>query len=425
MAGPPDNQMTPTGSARLPASPLMLPSNHRRGPRKPRILVVVHQASLTGAPRVAIDILSSLDNDCWDRWAVIRWGGPLAKDTRATGSRVVFEPLRRTRATLRRWRRSRWLATWLEQIVAGVVVAVTRADVVWCNTTLSACYVRPARLLGRHVVLHAHEPEDYMRQCLGRYRLERYWDAVTLVGCSPSVCADLAAFARQPVQSVACLRSVPNRDRVLTLAGAGHVDIPAHGLLVGACGVANSGKGIDLWLEMAAQLGPELRDLEPLFLWIGGTTPREFAAWSADGPCSERVRFVGPVDNPYPWLAALDIFVLPSRADSFPLVVIEAMLLGKPVVAFSVGDVAEQVGDAGTLIPPLAVDSLAAAVAGLARDPVERKRLGEAGRRRAEALFPINGFTSGVRRIASSVIEHQAQSTGKGPCVTGSPPDHL
>lgn len=395
---------------------------HQR--QKSRILVVLHEASRTGAPRVAIDVLDALDADDWDRWAVVRWGGPLVEDIRATGSRVVFEPLRRTRAALRRWRRSRWLATWLEQIAAVIILAATRPDVVWCNTTLSSCYVRPARLLGRHVVLHAHEPEGYMRQSVSRYRLDRYWDAVTLVGCSRSVCADLAAVAGQPVQSVTCLASVPNRDRVLGLAAMENIDLQGTGLVVGACGAANSGKGVDLWLQMAARLGSELVHLEPLFLWIGGTTPDGFAEWSAGDACSARVRFLGPVANPYPWLAALDVFVLPSRADSFPLVVLEAMLLGKPVVAFSVGDVAEQIGDAGTLVPPLAVDSLSAAVAALARDPAERKRLGEAARRRAEVLFPTETFTNQVRRMASNLVEGQAPSTGQERRFRGSPPVH-
>jgi glycosyltransferase involved in cell wall biosynthesis len=336
----------------------------------------------------------------------MRWGGPLVQDARATGSRVVFEPLRRTRAALRLWAPSRRLATWLEQIAAGLVVAAVRPDVVWCNTALSACYVRPARLLGRQVILHAHEAAAYLNQSLGRYRLGAYWDAVTLVGCAASVCSDLAAATHRPPSDVICLHSVADPERVVALSRLGKPDLPPHGLVVGACGTADERKGVDLWLQMIDLLWPQVADLDPLFLWIGGTAPDGFADWAERSPFASRVRFVGRLENPYPWLAALDVFVLPSRTDPFPLVVLEAMLLGKPVVAFSVGDVAEQLGDTGVLVPPLAFGSLAAAVAALARDRVERERLGNEARRRAQVVFSTEGFRCGVNRVPSVRAAH-------------------
>lgn len=361
-----------------------------------------HEASRTGAPRVAIDILDALDERVWDRWTVLRWGGPLVKDVRATGSRVVFEPLRRIRTALRLWGRSRRLATWLEQIAAGLVIAAVRPDVVWCNTVLSACYVRPARLLGRQVVLHAHETARHLDQALSRYSLGSYWEDVTLVGCARSVCSDLAAVAGRPAADVICLHSVADPERVTALSRSAQPDLPTHGLVIGTCGTADPRKGVDLWLQMVDSVWPQVADLNPLFLWIGGTMPQDFGGWAERSPCSRSVRFVGPLENPYPWLAALDVFVLPSRADPFPLVVLEAMLLGKPVVAFSVGGVPDQVGDTGVLVPPLAVGSLAAAVAALARDPAERGRLGAEARRRAQELFSTEAFRCGVNRIVSA-----------------------
>ena len=96
--------------------------------------------------------------------------------------------------------------------------------------------------------------------------------------------------------------------------------------------------------------------------------------------------------NPYPALAALDVFVLPSRVDAFPLVVLEAMILGVPVVAFDVGGVAEQVGGAGILVPAGDRDGLEAAVRKLVDDPALRKRLGLAGQARVTELYGIEDF---------------------------------
>lgn len=353
---------------------------------------------------MAIEILNSLRQETWDRWAVIRWGGPLAKEYVATGSKVFYEPLRHTRVALRMWWRSRELAKWLEQIVACLVIAAVRPDVVWCNTVVSACYVRPARLLGRRVVLHAHEPAGYIRQYIGRYHLERYWPEVVLIGCSPIACADLAAATRQSVERVVYLPSVPDRDRVVALANAEKPDLPSHGLLIGACGTTDYRKGVDLWLDMVGTAAPKLAEWEPIFLWIGGTAPDGFDRWAAENKCSNRVRFLDQVPNPYPWLAALDIFVLPSRTDPFPLVVLEAMLLGKPVVAFSVGGVATQLGGTGRLIQPLAVDSMAEEVVALANNTDERRRLGAASQKRIQDEFSTDMFASTVNQVLSSLV---------------------
>ncbi len=69
--------------------------------------------------------------------------------------------------------------------------------------------------------------------------------------------------------------------------------------------------------------------------------------------------------------------------------VIEAMLCGLPVVATAIRGPREQVidGETGLLVPPRAVDELAGALRRLAGDATLRRRLGEAGRERALALY--------------------------------------
>ncbi len=164
---------------------------------------------------------------------------------------------------------------------------------------------------------------------------------------------DLADLTGRPPTDVVCLLSVPDRSRIVDQAGrGGGPALPAAGVLVGACGSASEAKGADLWLEMVARIAPEVADLDPRFLWIGADPPADFAEWAAPDDLRQRVTFTGSLENPYPGLAALDVFTLTSRADPFPLVVLEAMHLGRAVVAFAVGDVPSQIGDAGTLMPP-------------------------------------------------------------------------
>ena len=74
------------------------------------------------------------------------------------------------------------------------------------------------------------------------------------------------------------------------------------------------------------------------------------------------VLFAGYQSNPERYLAAMDVFVLPSRAEAMPLVIPEAWAAGRPVVASRVGGIPELIADGktGLLVAPGDVDGLAA-----------------------------------------------------------------
>jgi starch synthase len=81
-------------------------------------------------------------------------------------------------------------------------------------------------------------------------------------------------------------------------------------------------------------------------------------------------------------------FVFPSRADTLPLVILEAMAAGLPVVASTVGGIPFEIDStAGVLVPPGDPASLAAALDGICRDADSRERMGAAGRARVRAHF--------------------------------------
>jgi glycosyltransferase involved in cell wall biosynthesis len=80
------------------------------------------------------------------------------------------------------------------------------------------------------------------------------------------------------------------------------------------------------------------------------------------------------------WLRAADVYVHPSRADTFPSGVLEALASGAPVLASRVGGIAEQVREeTGVLVEPGDAAALAAAIESLLADPGRRGRMGAAG----------------------------------------------
>jgi glycosyltransferase involved in cell wall biosynthesis len=108
------------------------------------------------------------------------------------------------------------------------------------------------------------------------------------------------------------------------------------------------------------------------------------------------VRVTGFLPNPFPVVACLDVLVHPARRDPFPLALLEAMALARPIVASAVGGVPEMLvdGESGRLVPPDDAPALAAAVAALLRDPAAGARLGAAAHERLVTRFSLPRFAA-------------------------------
>lgn len=101
---------------------------------------------------------------------------------------------------------------------------------------------------------------------------------------------------------------------------------------------------------------------------------------------ADRLEIAGVRPDAATFLAAADLVVVPSLNEGMGRVLVEAMALGRPVVATRAGGIPAVVGDGqtGSLVPPNDPPALARAVSELLKDPGLRQRMGEAGCRRAE-----------------------------------------
>ena len=154
-------------------------------------------------------------------------------------------------------------------------------------------------------------------------------------------------------------------------------------------------KGIDYLIPAFAELA---RAFPRIRLAIAGDGPLEagLKALARSYGVAERISFLGYVDDCDSFLADLDIFVLPSRWDAFPLAMLRAAIAGIPVVVSDVGGVSEIVDrDTGWLVPVGDVEALVAAFSTVLSNRAEA--LERADRLRARVMAHCDLTTNAAR----------------------------
>jgi len=137
-----------------------------------------------------------------------------------------------------------------------------------------------------------------------------------------------------------------------------------------------------------------LKENNKMYLWlVGDGELREIIKdlVSKKG-LEEKISFLGLRSDIAMLLADSDLFVLSSDYEGLPIVILEAMAAGKPVIATAVGGVPELVEDGitGILVPPRDPESLSQAILRLAKDPDLRHRMGQMGQKNALERFDIS-----------------------------------
>lgn len=138
-------------------------------------------------------------------------------------------------------------------------------------------------------------------------------------------------------------------------------------------------------------------------LLIAGDGParRTFEAQTAGLRLGVFVRFLGEVPEPWPLLAAADLFALPSLWEGMPNALLEAMAAGVPAVATAVGAVPEMVTDRkeALLVPPADPGALARALAELSSNPRQRREIGAAARQRVEKAYRLEATVAALESL--------------------------
>ena len=188
------------------------------------------------------------------------------------------------------------------------------------------------------------------------------------------------------------------------------LNIPQDAIIVGSSGSEVWRKGKDLFVQFAISVLRKCNNLPIYFVWVGGNKEDEsnfqLTHDVKQAGIYDRIFFIPSVANWREYFAAFDIFAMISREDPYPLVNLEAALIGIPVLCFdnSGGSPEFVEDDAGFVIPYLDISEMADKVVLLANDSKLRKKLGENGKNKVLQKHLIDNTAPGVLAVIERMM---------------------
>lgn len=351
-------------------------------PRTPDAVLVSASGVQGGAERALLGLARELPAAGIDALVVLLQPGPFEDWLVNAGVGTALVPGGRLRQPHRHAGAVRRLVELIRRADDPVVLSNMTKAHLYAGVAASLC--RTPAVLWQHMVPH----RSVMELAAGAVR------------CDAIVCSTEAAAAAQrsvtPRRTVRVIAPGTDVEQVADFAGTGRGVRERHGLgsgvLVGIVGRLQPWKGQELFLEAASLVA--LRRPDVRFVVVGGAIlgwegdyGEHLRRRAAELGIADRVVFVGHQDPVHPWYDALDVVVNASRNEPYGLVLVEAMALGTPVVAFADPGPAAIVehGRSGLLVGggPAAV---AGGICRLIDDEGLRRAIGGGAARRAAQL---------------------------------------
>lgn len=361
------------------------------GPRggRPRVLLVVHQLSRTGAPILALRVFQALGHDVALRTVALD-GGPLEPDFARLGELRVLATCPRLLQRHLSVRERSLLAKasgFARAPMEGWLARRWRPDVVYANSVWSLPIVERLGRGRQQVLLHVHESS---------VALEIFEAAHPgLIRSLPSSYVAVSERVRRDLQArydipAASIRVIPP-----------FVDVPPAGppkdepegarLVVGGIGYPSWTKACDLWLLTARELADRLGQTSVGFKWVGVPDNQDgiqFRAMVDKLHLGLVVDLVATTTEPLNHLRTFDVLAMTSWEESASLVVLDAMTIGVPVVCFrGVGGPEEELLDTGVVVESFSPSAMARALEGLMGDPLRRAELASAAHDRVTSVY--------------------------------------
>ena len=371
-----------------------------------RILYVHGIEAIGGAERDLIALLKTLDRHTWEPHVVCPGTGPFREQLHAIAvptHALSLPPWRKPLAVFQRRSAIGRLGALVGQLDPALVHV---NDIWWVPHTVRA--IASGRSHSMPIVAHVRqeiEPEK-----VGRYELDRVEAAIAISRqIEQSLIAGGVSMSRVRTlySGIDCSKRQATRDGQAIRQMLG---LPHDAVLLGTVANLFSRKGYEVMLRAL----PAIIHAVPMVHYvIVGSDDHGYAdrltRLANELTIADRVHIVGFQDPVQPFLAELDLYVHPALMEGFGIAVVEAMVMGKAVVATTTGGLPEVVaqGETGLLVPPGDAESLAEAAISLLENKSRREQMGACGRMRAQERFSLDASVAHMEQLYGDVLGTQ------------------
>lgn len=370
------------------------------------ILFIGHDASRTGAPKSLLLIASHLVKEKGVKAAfILREGGPLLPKYAELGEVFIWNDI---------WAHRKWPYRLVNKMLAvdkkrqkQFLNKLKRKDcsLIFNNTVVNGEILKSAKPYLNVPVISRIPELEYAVRVFDRRGLSTLTLSHSdhIIAVSQAVKKNLIVnhqIAPEKITVVyGAVHSAPAN--ISTNAIKVQYNIPSNTVVVGACGSMIWRKGIDLFIQVARKVLKQEKDVPVYFLWVGGQKGSgPFIQYERELELlglTKRVLLTGEVSNVHDYYAAMDIFLLTSREDPFPLVNLEAATHSLPIICFrDSGGSEEFVDDSnGAVVEFADVDAMVNSTFGLLRNEEIRIRKGAVSKKKTEH-YSYSRMTDGI-----------------------------
>ncbi len=353
--------------------------------KKFTVLHTIETGGPGGAETVLLNLASTLDGSRFRSLVLLTEDGWLRKKLQERGVPTHL-------VDWQAWRDFRPLWA-MAQLVKQENVDLIHSHLPWQN--FSSCLV--GRWTGRKTIVTYHGPIELAqaRGLRGAIKLRLVQNSATAVVVVCDYVGQMLKDVGFPAEKIIRIYNGIDPAR-FNRSGDGRVRkgirCPEGTKLIGMVANLRRSKGYEFFMQAARKVAASIPQAR--FVAVGDIDKEighRLSDLAEQLGLQDRFFFLGFREDIPEVLSDLDVFVLSSVSEGFPLVILEAMAAGKPIVATRSGGPQEIVEDGrtGLLVPSANADLLAAKICELLRDPGRAAALGHAARAKAESTFGL------------------------------------
>jgi len=371
------------------------------------ILYLTWKPVIWGAETSFLLLLTHLDLTLFNPVVVVPSKGPLVDRLAQLGVETIITPLERLR-----WRNPfPYLKTVhrLARLVADKNISLVHSNIEFCNQYAAMA----ARIKGVPHICH-------VRNIIGRLA---FWELFlglsnVLIANSKATAEGFRRYAKKR-QRVEVIYNGLELDKFDSSRGSNNsfrqkLGIDGKTFLIGQVARIVPAKGQHILIRAMAEVVKTCPDAKALIVGDAKSEATysylaELEKQVAEFQLKDNVMFAGYVENIVELYASLDLVVLPSLAEPFGRSLIEAMAMGKPVVATRAGGAVEVVENevTGLVVETDGVAGLASAILKIKADKALAAKFGENGRKRVERLFDIQENVQKIEQIYRDILANE------------------